>query len=257
VVLFRAHGILCPGVVLRPLDRRVGSPFTPLELVPAQASISLLHVVYLPVAVGSPEKYEFMAQRVCGPQIVVRLIRAQERSHWEYLMSIHHYLGFRSLTGESIRYVAEFQDTWLALLGWGSGSFKFGACDRWIGWTPEQQWQRLHLLACNQRFLILPDPRIPNLASRVLSLNVKRLSRDWEEFHGHPVVLQLPNGLRVSRRHFWNVSGVPGIWQIEYIYRVLLLHALRPMRDFDGSLFSSGRNIDVVALFALQWIEWH
>jgi hypothetical protein len=122
-------------------------------------------------------------------QIVVRPIRAHERPHWEYLMSIHHYLGFRHLTGESLKYVAEFQDAWLALLGWGSGSFKFGARDRWIGWTPEQQWQRLHLLVCNQRFLILPGTHIPNLASRVLSLNVKRLSRDWEEFHGHPVLL--------------------------------------------------------------------
>ena len=54
-------------------------------------------------------------------------------------MSIHHYLGFRRLSGESLKYVAEFQDMWLALLGWGSGAFKFGARERWIGWTSEQQ----------------------------------------------------------------------------------------------------------------------
>ena len=122
-------------------------------------------------------------------QVVVRPIRAKERPCWDHLMSIHHYLGFRRLSGESLKYVAEFQGMWLALLGWGSGAFKFGARDRWIGWTSEQQWQRLHLVACNQRFLILPGRHVPNLASRVLSLNLKRLSRDWEEFHGHPVLL--------------------------------------------------------------------
>ena len=104
-------------------------------------------------------------------------------------MREHHYLGFRTLPGKSIRYVAEFEGDWLALLGWGSSAFKFGARDRWIGWTREQQWRRLQFVACNKRFLILPGCHIPNLASRVLSLNLKRLYRDWEMFHGHPVLL--------------------------------------------------------------------
>jgi hypothetical protein len=123
-------------------------------------------------------------RRVC-----IRPIRPAERPLWDSLMSAHHYLGFRQLTGKTLRYVAEFEGEWLALLGWGSASFKFGARDRWIGWTPEQQWQRLHFVACNQRFLILPGKHVPNLASRVLSLNLHRLSRDWEAFHGHRIVL--------------------------------------------------------------------
>jgi len=41
----------------------------------------------------------------------------------------------------------------------------------------------------NQRFLILPWVRIKNLASKVLSLNLKRLSRDYQAIYGHPVVL--------------------------------------------------------------------
>ena len=118
-----------------------------------------------------------------------RPIRTHERVRWDDLMRAHHYLGFKGLPGESLRYVAEFEGEWLALLGWGSSAFKFGARDRWIGWTPEQQWKRLRFVTNNQRFLILPGCRVPNLASRVLSLNLKRLSQDWQEFHGHPVVL--------------------------------------------------------------------
>jgi hypothetical protein len=31
--------------------------------------------------------------------------------------------------------------------------------------------------------------REPNLASRILALNLRRLSRDWELYHGHPILL--------------------------------------------------------------------
>jgi hypothetical protein len=37
--------------------------------------------------------------------------------------------------------------------------------------------------------LILPEVHIPNLASRILSLNTRRLSEDWQHSHGHPVLL--------------------------------------------------------------------
>jgi hypothetical protein len=104
-------------------------------------------------------------------------------------MSTHHYLGFRQMPGESIRYVAEHQGEWMALMGWATAAFKCGPRDRWIGWTPELQWKRLPLVVGNQRFLILPDAHVPNLASRILALNVRRLSQDWLAAHGHPVAL--------------------------------------------------------------------
>ena len=69
------------------------------------------------------------------------------------------------------------------------GALKCQARDEWIGWVPVLQYQRLHLIAKNTRFLILPEIRMANLASRVLSLNLRRLSRDWEAVHGHPVLL--------------------------------------------------------------------
>jgi hypothetical protein len=48
----------------------------------------------------------------------------------------------------------------------------------------------LHLLAQNSRFVILADRQeLPNLASRALSLCLKRLSDDWQEHYGHPIVL--------------------------------------------------------------------
>ena len=104
-------------------------------------------------------------------------------------MAAHHYLGFRILVGESLKYVAEQGDSWLALLGWGAAAFKCGPRDAWIGWTKSQQWRRLRYVANNMRFLILPGERRPNLASQILGANLRRLSGDWQAVFGHPIVL--------------------------------------------------------------------
>lgn len=119
----------------------------------------------------------------------VRIMRLDEESRWNQLMSTHHYLGFRQLVGESIKYVAEINGEWVALIGWGTAAFKCGSRDEWIGWSKEQQWSRLLFVANNLRFLILPGVKVPNLASKILSINVKRLSRDWQTAYGHPIVL--------------------------------------------------------------------
>lgn len=104
-------------------------------------------------------------------------------------MAEHHYLGFRCLVGESMKYVAELNGEWQALIGWGTAAFKCGPRDRWIGWTQSQQWRRLRFVANNMRFLVLPGIRRPHLASQVLGRNLRRLSRDWEAVFSHPIVL--------------------------------------------------------------------
>jgi hypothetical protein len=78
---------------------------------------------------------------------------------------------------------------WVALLGWGSGAFKCADRDKWIRWRSDQQWKRLKYIANNQRFLILPWIRIKNLASRILGLCIRRISEDWENRHGHPLLM--------------------------------------------------------------------
>lgn len=131
------------------------------------------------------------AARVDLRQVAVRRVTDRgESSRWDLLTERHHCLGFRGLVGGGVRQVAEAADgTWLALLGWHAGSFKVGARDRWIGWTREQQFRRLRLVANNTRFLVLPGVDVPNLASRVLGLALRRLSSDMQSQVGHPVLL--------------------------------------------------------------------
>ncbi len=121
--------------------------------------------------------------------LMVRPVRCEERARWRELMDAHHYLGFRPIIGESIWYVAMAGDQWVALLGWGAAALKCTARDHWIGWTAAWKLRRLHLIANNVRFLILPTWHYPNFASRILSLNLKRLSQDWERYYGHPILL--------------------------------------------------------------------
>jgi hypothetical protein len=118
--------------------------------------------------------------------VAVRPVRdTTERAQWDRL---HHYLRFRGMFGASLRHVAETPDgRWLALIGWCAGAFNVGARDRWIGWAPEQQFRRLRLIANNTRFLILPQARVANLASRALSLSLHRLSGDMQSRYGFTV----------------------------------------------------------------------
>lgn len=119
----------------------------------------------------------------------VRPIYPYERERWDHLVRKFHYLSLKSLVGKTLRYVAVFEDCWLALLGWQAAALKCKSRDNWIGWDSITQYQRLNLVANNTRFLILPDLYIKNLASKILSLNLKRLSADWKKIYGHPVLL--------------------------------------------------------------------
>jgi len=121
--------------------------------------------------------------------VQVRLIYPSERKRWDALIRQHHYLGLKAMVGKTLRYVAVFEDCWLALLGWQAAALKCKPRDQWIGWSQVIQYQRLHLIANNTRFLILPDLKIRNLASRVLSLTLKRLPHDWQAIYGHPILL--------------------------------------------------------------------
>lgn len=123
-------------------------------------------------------------------RISVRLIRAQERPGFDQLLEQRHYLQSARLGGQSLRYVAELDGEWVALLAFSAPALNIKARERWIGWTPRQRTRRLGFVVNNSRFLVLPErQRYPNLASRVLGLCLKRLSQDWQEQWGHPVLL--------------------------------------------------------------------
>lgn len=139
----------------------------------------------------------------------VRPIQGEERAQWDELVRHHHYLGLHSLIGETIRYVALHHEQWLALIGWSAAAFKCKVRDQWIGWPSFLKEKHLAFVANNSRFLILPSLTIPNLASRVLALNLKRLSDDWQTLYGHPLYLA---ETFVDPRHFKGICYKAAGW---------------------------------------------
>ena len=123
-------------------------------------------------------------------QLQLRLLEPKELSRCNRYLDKHHYLKRIRPVGERLYYVAtDAQDQWLALLVFSSAAEHLKHRDRWIGWTLEQRQRRLRLVVNNSRFLILPEGTLPNLGSKVLRMVLDRLSDDWQNRYGHPVLI--------------------------------------------------------------------
>ena len=105
------------------------------------------------------------------------------------LVNDHHYLGYTQPVGEHLKYIAFSEQRPIACLAWGSPPWYIGARDRFIGWSKKQRETNLHLIADNLRFLIPPWIEVPSLASHLLALNRRRLSKDWQRLYNHPIHL--------------------------------------------------------------------
>jgi hypothetical protein len=118
------------------------------------------------------------------------LSSAKTKSRAHRLLARHHYLGDVRAVGEQLFYaLTDGNGDWLGIMVFCAASRRLRARDQWIGWTEEQRRRRLALVVNNCRFLLLPHKTIPNLGSRSLRLTLDRLSADWQQRYGHPVVL--------------------------------------------------------------------
>ncbi|MCA1838073.1 MAG: ISAs1 family transposase [Actinobacteria bacterium] len=140
-----------------------------------------------------------MVEKFCRPgpedqavldNLQVHLLPPAELPRCNRLLDEHHYLGSPKPVGERLYYVVTNpQGEWLALLVFAAAAKHLKYRDRWIGWTDAQREQRLSLVVNNLRFLLLPDETFPNLGTRALRLVLWRLSQDWQQAYGHPVLV--------------------------------------------------------------------
>jgi hypothetical protein len=123
-------------------------------------------------------------------KVIVRLLGDNEVGQFNFYLEREHYLESSRFAGQSLRYVAEVDGQWVALLTFSAPALHLKGRERWIGWSARQRTRRLGLVVNNSRFLVLPErQRYPNMASRVLGLVLRRLSADWQERWGHPVLV--------------------------------------------------------------------
>ncbi len=110
---------------------------------------------------------------------------------WNELIARYHYLGYTPLPGAQIRYLLYGSELVLGAMGFGAAAWKMAPRDNWIGWSGSQREINLHLIVNNNRFLILPNVRVRNLASRILSIVAKELPEHWQERYAYrPVLLE-------------------------------------------------------------------
>ena len=123
-------------------------------------------------------------------QVEVRLVLPEELARCEQEVCQKHYLKNADLVGERLWYVAEYQGQWLAILGWSGAAYHLKGRESWIGWNDTQRRRRLSLVANNARFCLLTCAgEHPNLASYVMAESLQRLSADWQEAYGHPILV--------------------------------------------------------------------
>jgi hypothetical protein len=100
-------------------------------------------------------------------------------SLWDELVREHHYLGYRRLLGHRLKYAAFAGDRPVAALSWSAAARNLRVRDGFVGWSEHQRRRHLKHVVSNSRFLVLPWVHVPNLASHVLSMNMRRLKEDW------------------------------------------------------------------------------
>lgn len=120
----------------------------------------------------------------------VRIAAPEELERFADLLSRKHYLGETPPVGDFLRQVVVRDGKWVALLAWGAAALKLKEREKWIGWNPTQQAERLKLVVQNRRYLLLHDRgKEPNLASQALAAACRALPQQWREQFGYRPLL--------------------------------------------------------------------
>lgn len=129
---------------------------------------------------------------------------------WKQVVGAYHYLGYQPLCGAQMRYLIVCPQGIVGALGFSAAALKVRARDRWIGWSEQARRAHLRYVVCNSRFVIVPQVRVPNLASKVLGLAAQRLGADWQARYGYaPLLLET----YVEARRFRGICYRAANWQ--------------------------------------------
>ncbi|MBC8440666.1 MAG: DUF4338 domain-containing protein [Deltaproteobacteria bacterium] len=124
-----------------------------------------------------------------GPVQVKMVRHTYLESLYDSLIDQYHYLGYVQIVGNHLKYMAFSGDKPVACIGWGSAAWAVESREEFIGWTKPVKNKNLHFVMNNTRFLVLPWVTVKCLASKVLSLNIKRISTDWIKIYNYPLYM--------------------------------------------------------------------
>lgn len=107
----------------------------------------------------------------------------QNEKLWNELVSQYHYLGHETLVGRCIKYLVKSDDRLLGAIAFSSPALRLGPRDTILRQLDIDLSLVGELVITNSRFLILPNVKIKNLASFVLSLATNKVVEDWQKYY--------------------------------------------------------------------------
>jgi hypothetical protein len=141
-------------------------------------------------AVAKPQGVPETVGEIAGLELILVEHESPMRI-WNELMIREHPQGAGPLVGRQIRYLVGSEYGLLGAFGFAAPALQLAERDRWIGWDAEQRRRHLHGVVCLSRFLIRPSVACRNLASRLLSLSLERLEKDFERrYHYRPWLVE-------------------------------------------------------------------
>lgn len=170
--------VMSARVALRRLDER-GLVVLP----PSQGHVPDPAPVTMPLGEASALESSL---KTLGPVELI-LIEAGDREgnrRFRGLLDRYHPLRSGPLCGAQLRYLIRSKAGYLGALAFSAPAWRVAARDRFIGWDDEARVAGLGQVVGNSRFLILPQVRVPHLASHVLGQVLRRLAADWEARYG-------------------------------------------------------------------------
>jgi len=160
------------GLIELPLIRRCFPPARPLlclAVIPIEATLATLGKIELICVTGAA---------------------SDEGRIWQALMQAHP-RGAGPLCGAQLRYLIRCPRGYLGALAFSAAARRLYTRDTYLGWRDAEREANLARVICNSRFLILPEVRVPHLASHVLAQVTRRIATDWQTHYGFaPWVLE-------------------------------------------------------------------
>ena len=135
--------------------------------------------------VAAPIGVPTRAEQVEGLKLVEVTAQDDELFRtWSELIETEHPLHESRMVGRQLRYLVGSEHGWLGAVGFGSCALRLAARDEWIGWDEPMRGQFQDRVLDMRRFLIRPNVRCDNLASRVLRMVTEQVGGDFRRRYG-------------------------------------------------------------------------
>lgn len=102
---------------------------------------------------------------------------------WNALIEEYHYLGHRVQVGRCLKYLIRGDGNLIGAISFSSPAWKLSVRDKLLERMGLTCPHSRNLVINNSRFCILPQVRVPHLASRVLACATRRVAVDWLQFY--------------------------------------------------------------------------